>query len=100
YQVFPNTTRAEHISIRFSAIIITIQLIQAAFELAKLVADFLDVLGTGILTAIAKAIAVALYFATALIAFIQLGIQVRNTYAPPLRKMWATDIYKLMQNAA
>ncbi|MFM7856170.1 MAG: hypothetical protein ACKO96_30675, partial [Flammeovirgaceae bacterium] len=98
--VFPNTTRAEHISIIFSGIIITIQLIQAAFELAKLIADFLDVLGTGILTAIAKGIAVALYFATALIAFIQFGVQVRNTYAPPLRKMWATDIYKLMQNAA
>jgi len=100
YQVFPNTTRAEHISIIFSGVILTIQLIQATFELAKLTADFLDVLGTGILTAIAKGIAAALYFAAALVAFIQFGIQVRNTYAPPLRKMWSTDIYKLMQQAA
>jgi len=99
YQVFPNTTRAESFTIIGMGIILTIQLIQATLELAKLVADFLDILGTGILTAIAKAIAVAIYFAVALLSFIQFGIQVRNTYAPPLRQMYSTPLYTLLQNA-
>jgi len=99
YQIFPNTTRAEHFAIIFTGIILTIQLIQATLELAKLIADFLDVVGTGLLTAIAKAIAVAIYFATALLAFIQYGIQVRNTYAPPLRRMYSTPLYTLLQKA-
>lgn len=100
YQVFPNTTRAESFAIIFSGVILVIQFVQATFELVKLVADFLDILGTGLLTAIAKAVAILVYFATVLIALIQFGIQVRNTYAPPLRQMYSTPLYTLLQKAA
>ena len=96
YQIMPTTTRLERIVLIGQTLVMLIQLIQAAYELAKLIADALDVVGTGVLTAIAKAIAYAAWVVGLLVIIIQQGKELRQIYLPPVRNLKSKSDYDLI----
>lgn len=96
YQIFAVTTRLERLVLIANTIVMAIQLVNAVFELAKLIADALDVVGTGVLTAIAKAVAYAAWVIGLLFVIIQQAQELRNIYAPPVRYLRSKSDYDLI----
>lgn len=78
---------------------LTIQLINFGKAVANLIADGLDVLGTGILTAVANAIAFIIWAGLIVLALIQAGINGKQLVFPEIRYLKAISDYDLM-NAA
>lgn len=68
-------------------------------SIGDLAGDALDVLGTGVLATIAKAIVLAVYLATLIIALINLINQLVQLFFPKLRNLRATSDYVLIRQA-
>lgn len=97
YQILADTTRLERLILIVNELLMLIQLAQAVFELAKLISDGLDVVGTGALTAIGKAIAYSAWVVGLLVVFINQAIELKRIYAPPVRYLYSMSDYKLLQ---
>lgn len=86
---------------RFTALITTLsllyQLYTAILELAKVVAAFLDVVGTGPLTAVAQLAAVLIWTASVIIALIQSITDLKELFFPKLRYFKAYSMYDLIR---
>lgn len=97
YLVVPNDLQLQRIVTIAITISTIMQLRSAIFEIAKLAADALDVVGTGVLTTIAKAIALAIYFTLTLIQLIVAFNQLKELYFPKIRYFKACSDLKLIQ---
>lgn len=97
YVIVPSNIKLE----RAIAIITTMSLLdqfnRALFEIEKLIADGLDVAGTGLLTALAKAVALAIHFALVVVALISTFNRLRELYFPTLRFLQAVSDYDLIK---
>lgn len=72
------------------------QAINALFEIAKLAADALDVVGTGVLTTVAKAIALTAWFAFSVISVIQNAVRLKELLFPKKRYFKACTDFNLI----
>lgn len=97
YLIVPNDLQLQRIVTIAITISTIMQLRQAIFEIAKLAADALDVVGTGVLTTVAKAIALAVYFTLTLIQLVVAFVQLKELYFPKLRYFKACSDYTLIQ---
>lgn len=97
YQILADTTRLERLILIVNELLMLIQLAQAVFELVKLISDGLDIVGTGVLTAIGKAVAYAAWVVGLLVVFIQQAIELKRIYAPPIRTLYSMSDYKLIK---
>lgn len=97
YQIMADTIRLERLILITNELLMLIQLAQAAFELAKLISDGLDIVGTGVLTAIGKAVAYAAWLVGLLFVFIQQSIELKRIFAPPVRNLLSMSDYKLLR---
>lgn len=97
FLIVPNNLQLQKIV----AIMLTISLIQQtrqlAFEIQKLAADSLDVVGTGALTTIAKVIAFGLYVSLTIYQLILAFKQLRDLYFPKLLHFKACSDYTLIK---
>jgi hypothetical protein len=85
YIIVPDDVQIQVIITTITVLSLSYQLYQAAFELAKSIAAFLDVLGTGILTAVAQLVAVIIFFALTVYALIVALIKLKELVFPTLR---------------
>jgi len=86
YIIVPDNVEVHTIITTITILSLSYQLYQAGFELAKSIAAFLDVLGTGLLTAIAQLVAVIIFFALTVIALITAITDLKELVFPTLRE--------------
>lgn len=99
YQIFPVTTALMRLVLIGQTTLMAIQLINAIFELGKLIAAALDIVGTGVLTALAEALAYAAWVVGLLAILYAQGQELRRLLAPPIRNLKAMSDYRLLQAA-
>lgn len=86
YIIVPDQVEVQGVITTITILSLTYQLFQAIFELEKAIAAFLDVVGTGLLTAIGQLAALIIFFALTVIALIQAINQLKELIFPTLRE--------------
>lgn len=97
YIIVPKNIKMERAITIVTTISLLDQFNRALFEIQKLIADGLDVVGTGVLTAVAKAVALAVHFALVVVALIQSFTRLKELYYPTLRFLNAISDYDLIK---
>jgi hypothetical protein len=97
FLIVPNDLNLQRVVNLMFVLSVTQQVVTLVFEGEKLIADGLDVVGTGVLTTIGKIIAFALHLIITIINFIALGINIRTLYFPKLRYFKACSDYTLIK---
>ena len=89
YIIIPDNVEIQTVITTITILSLSYQLYQATFELSKSIAAFLDVLGTGLLTAIAQLISLVIFFVLTVIALIKALKALRELIFPTLREFKA-----------
>ena len=98
YIIVPDNVEIQGVITTITVLSLTYQLFQAAFELAKAVAAFLDVVGTGLLTAIGQLAALIIFFVLTVISLIQAILDLKELVFPTVRNFKAfSDIDLIRQ---
>jgi hypothetical protein len=98
YIIVPDLLEIQRAIAVITVLSLSYQLYQHTLELAKVAAAFLDVVGTGPLTAIAQLIAVIAFYVITVIALIQAILDLKEIYFPKVRYFKAfTDLTLLRQ---
>lgn len=97
YIIIPDNVEIQTIITTITILSLTYQLSQAAFELSKSIAAFLDVLGTGLLTAIAQLVALIIFFVLTVIALITALTELKELVFPTVRNFKCYNDFDLIR---
>jgi hypothetical protein len=97
YLIVPDDLNLQQAVVTTLTFSLTFQIQQAVFEVAKLIADALDVVGTGVATTILKTVALTAHLITLGIQMTIVVIQIRGIYLPKIRYLKASFDYKLIK---
>ena len=85
YIIIPDDLIQQQAFVIGQVLALSYQLYMAIFEIAKAAAAAFDIIGTGVLTAIAQAVALIAFFALTLISLIQAILDLKELFFPTLR---------------
>ncbi len=99
YIIIPDDLLQQQAFVIGQVLALSYQLYMAVFEIAKSVAAFLDVIGTGLLTAAAQLAAMLIFFALTVVALVQAFLDLIELFFPKLRYLKAFRVYDLINEA-